>query len=1010
MSLLKTLIHRPIGVTMTLIAVATVTLVSLRFIPVSLMPDIDVPQITVHVSWPGASVREVDSRLLRPLKNQLMQVNLLTDIRSEARSDAGSIYMDFEPGSDIGLIYIEVNEKVDRVVQMLPEGVDRPRVVKSSATDIPAFYLDLSLRDTLDHRIAQLGIFARDIVMKRIEQLPQTAMVDVSGVVGQEYLLLPDWSKMESMGMTAEDLETVIRRNNVTLGMLNVADGICHYNIHFDSSLLTAEDIANIHFMHDGRIFRFSEVCRIVEQSAARKGVVRHDGREAITLAVIKQHDAQMKDLQREVGKVIGQLEREHPEIRFDLTRDQTRLLNYSINNLKGNLLLGALMACLILFLFISNVRLPLLVSLTIPLSSLLTLLGFHLLGITINIISLSGLILGVGMMVDNSIIVIDNIAQKWRPGIRLADAILLAVGEVFSPMLCSVLTTCSVFIPLIFLSGTAGALFYDQAMAVTLALFSSLLVSVMVIPVYFHLIFKDKPGLLPSHIFGYERRPLSLLKPYEISLRWVFRHPVAMGVGMVSCFLLACPLMRSIRKSAMPDIEYNDALLTLDWNAGISVEENDLRCQSLLAAVSPWLETTTSMTGVQDFLLSHTRETTTSESIIYLKASSPQTMALAQDAVREWMRNNYPLAIADFSVAGNLFELIFASHRPALTICLQQTDGNGPAVGAAKSFCQRLSEAFPHINVPPLALEENLHYRVDVEKLAYYGLDYGQLYNRLSQLLSSRDMYYIGKGSYRLPVTLGNGRITRQELLQQTIRNKEGLNIPLTYLITEQKGEDFKKLHSGKSGDYCPISLQASDKEVRDVMAWVADDAKKHGLSANFTGEYFTSRKLVRELLLVLLVAIGLLYFILATQFESLLQPLIILMEIVVDVFFVLLMLRLMGQSLNLMSLIGLVVMSGIVINDSILKVDTINRMRRGGTSLLKAIFEGGRCRLNPIVMTSLTTILAIVPFLYHADMGSALQYPLSLTLIVGMAVGTLASLLLVPLLYYWLYRKHKQ
>ncbi len=340
---------------------------------------------------------------------------------------------------------------------------------------------------------AQLGDFARNIVSKRIEQLPQTAMVDISGLVSSELLCIPDEKKMKTMGVSTDVLEKAISDNNITLGVLSIADGLYRYNIHFDSQLMTREDIETIYINHNGRIFQFKDLCEVIEKPAKRKGLVRNGRNNAVTMAIIKQNDAQMEELQYSIANLIKDLEKEYPNVRFQLTRDQTQLLSYSIENLKGNLLLGALLASLVLFLFMRNIRLPFLIIITIPLSLVLTLLCFHLLGITLNIISLSGLILGLGMMVDNSIIVIDNITQKWKKGIDLKEAIVQAVGEVFSPMLSSVLTTCSVFIPLVFLSGISGALFYDQAMAVTIALFASLLVAVLVILCIFNFSSKTK-------------------------------------------------------------------------------------------------------------------------------------------------------------------------------------------------------------------------------------------------------------------------------------------------------------------------------------------------------------------------------------------------------------------------------------------------------------------------------------------------------------------------------------
>ena len=570
--MIKELLKRPIGVTMSVIAIVVLSIVAMGYLPVSLMPDIDIPQITIQVSAPGLSVREVDNTLLKPLKNQLSQVAGLKNITAEARADAGAIYMDFEPNGNIDLIFIEVNEKLDRAVTALPKDVERPKVIKASVTDIPAFYLNLSLKSGAPREpgkpreagidFSELGQFARDVIAKRIEQLPQTAMVDISGVVTPELLCIPDYTKLTSMGVGIGLLENAIADNNVSLGALSIKDGQYRYSIHFDSRIISKEDIENIYINHDGRIYRFKELCEIVERPAKRNGLVRSGADPAVTLAIIKQSDARMADLQESIAALITDLEKEHPDIRFELTRDQTQLLSYSIHNLNSNLLVGAVLAALIIFLFMKDLRSPVLIVITIPLSLVITLLVFHVLGMSLNIISLSGLILGTGMIVDNSIIVIDNIFQKWRTGLTLEDSISRAVGEVFTPMLSSVLTTCSVFLPLIFLSGTAGALFYDQAMAVTVALFASLLAAVLVLPVYFYLMYRklspDTENRFMSKLFTF-----NYYRPYELGLKWVLRH----GRLMMICFILLVPLTyfvyRMVEKSRLPEISHDDTILT---------------------------------------------------------------------------------------------------------------------------------------------------------------------------------------------------------------------------------------------------------------------------------------------------------------------------------------------------------------------------------------------------------------------------------------------------------------
>lgn len=1004
---MKKLLHRPIAVTMCLIALVVMGCLALRYIPVSLMPDIDVPQITVQANMPGYSAREIDRDVISPLRGQLMQVAGVKDIRSESRMDAGYVVMTFEPGSNIDLLFIEVNEKIDRTMNTMPKDMERPKVIKASAMDIPAFYLDVWLKnETNDLAFAQLGRFAKGVVSKRIEQLPQTAMVDISGTVGTEITCLPYYDKLQTLGLTTHDIEAAIQRNNITLEALSVVDGLYRYNIHFDSQLLTKDDVANIYINHDGRLLQLKDLCRIEERVAQRNGIDRHGKQNAVTMAIIKQNDAQMADLQQSMEGLLENMRSEYPEIEFELTRDQTYLLTYTISNLKQNLYVGVLLACLILFLFMRQWRLSLLIVMTIPLSLILTLLCFYLLGISMNIISLSGLILGVGMIVDNSIIVIDNVMRRWREGMRLQTAIVKGTKEVFAPMLSSVLTTCSVFIPLIFLSGVAGSLFYDQAMGVTIALFASLAVATLVIPVYFHLLFRKKQQAPVM-----TNKSTVLYQSYEKVMRWVFRH------ARICLLVLACmvPLTGiifwQIEKERMPSVEQNDMLMTIEWNMGISATENDRRVTELMESLGDEVETSTSMAGTQEFLLSHTKDITASEAIVYVKAKSVKGLKQIKEKVVAALQQKYPTASVAFGESGNLYNMIFATDEADLEIHLQDLDGRRPGIASARQFTDSLRARFPGISVMPVVTETNIRYVADMEQMAVYKVSYDQLYARLKEQMSRNRIFEINDGAQSVPVMVGTDDKESSRILNSTVKNSEGTDIPISYLVRETKGEDYKRLPAGNGGEFYSIDLDATDKEVEQVMDYVEDlvHQPKSELSASFAGGYFTSRQLIGELALVLSVALALLYFILAAQFESFIQPLIILLEMVVDVFFVVAALWLLGESVNVMSMIGIVVMSGIIINDSILKIDTINRLRRGGMSLLRAIMMAGHNRLKPIIMTSLTTMLAILPFLHRGDMGSALQYPLSLTIIVGMGIGTMVSLFIVPLFYYLIYKNRK-
>ncbi len=1013
----KTILCRPVAVTMCIIALAVMGVLALRRIPVSLMPDIDIPQITVQVSMPGYSAQEIERSVVAPLRGRLMQVAGLTDIRSEARMDAGSVKMTFDAGSNVNLLFIEVNEKVDRAMNQMPRDMERPKVMKASAMDIPAFFLDMTPNNPA--RFAQMSKFARNVVVKRIEQLPQTAMVDVSGTVGTEIECVPDYEKLRAMGMDVSNIEEAIKRNDVTLEALSVVNGIFRYNIHFDSQLLTLQDIADIYINHEGRLLQLKDICSLTERPASRNGLVRHDGRLGVTMAVIKQTDARMEDLQQGMQELLDDLRQEYPGISFDLTRDQTSLLHYTMENLKDNLTMGALMACLVLLVFMRRWRLSLLVVMSIPLSLIITILCFYLLGISMNVISLSGLILGVGMMVDNAIIVVDNITDSSgthgtsSESLALWDRVALRTREVFTPMLSSVLTTCSVFLPLIFLSGTAGALFYDQAMAVTTALFASLLVATVVVPVYYVLLYRRRAA---QGLVSPASRSSRGVHLYECVMNWTLRHARLCLVLFAACIPLAVVLALHIDKERMPEVAQDDALLTVNWNSNISAEENDRRVSLLMKSLGDDVQTSTCMIGAQEFMLAHTKDITASEAVLYLKSPDAPTLDKVRRDVYAFLQKHYPQASAEFSAAGNLYDLMFSTDEVDLEIHLQDRDGARPRPDESRMFVDTLLAHFPNLDLQPVVTETNLRYMADMEQMALYKVSYSALYYRLRSLANRNAVVNINEGSRSVPVLVSAAGDTPVSIMDATMTNSEGTSVPVSYLVSESKGEDYKRLQAGNGGSYYSVALNAGDREVERVIEFV--DAYVHTpgsrFSASYSGGYFSGRKLVGELAVVLAVALALLYFILAAQFESLVQPFIILLEMVIDVFFVLLALWLTGETLNLMSMTGIVVMSGIVINDSILKIDTINRSphlkTKDADGLVRAIMDAGHRRLRPIVMTSLTTILALLPFLGKGSMGAAIQYPMSLALVVGMIMGTLVSLFFVPMLYYVIYYRHRK
>lgn len=1005
--MVRYLLYRPIAVTMIVVAVAVLSVLAAWQLPVSLLPDVDVPQVKVQVDMPGAAAGQVEDNAVRLLRSRLSQLSGLKNIQSESRMDAGTVSLDFEPGCNMDLATIEVNEKVDMAMASLPKDVQRPKVVRTSVADIPVFFVDMTLNGggADMQRFSEMSSLAVNVVRRRLEQLPQVSMVDVSGTSGQQIRVVPHADELRSMQLTTADIERALSDNNIRLEALSVVDGQYRYNVHFDAQLLTSQDIADIRINHQGRLVRLGELCDVECLSGVRSGWVRHDGQPAVTMAVIKQNEARMADLKASVDSTLTDLQRTYPSIRFAVTRDQTSLLTFSMANLEGNLLLGCLFTCLVLLFFLRQWRLSLIVALTIPLSLLLTLLAFRLLGISLNVISISGLVLGVGMIVDNAIIVTDNIVQKWQRSLRLDDAVCLATGEVFTPMLSSVLTTCSVFIPLMFLSGVAGQLFYDMSVGISVSLLVSLAVAMTVVPVAFHVAYRRRAFASIRGGDGVDRR---MHRIYSRMACLTMRHQRLGMVFFVLALSGAVVFYRLIDKQRMPRLTHDDMQMMVSWNEGVSEAESDRRIAALTSAVGKDVQTTSTLTGIQGFVLSHSHQLTGGEALAYVKCADASRLDSVADALRSVCRRSYPQATVDFESVGNPFDLILNTDEPDLVVRVKDKNEHRPPVATAQQVQRRLQQRFPDIYVPPVQLDNELLCRADVEKMAYYGVSYASLLSRFRELAGTNRLLTVSNGEQAVPVVVGSRQGSWNAIVQSTVRNADGVDVPIANMVGDSVVKDYKALYASAMSEYYPVNLNLSASQARRVMDYTDSlQHADHDFAADYAGGYFSSRQLVGELTVVFAVALVLLFLILAAQFESLVQPLIILSEMAINVCVVLALLWAMGESLNLMSMIGLVVMSGIVINDSILKIDTINRHRRGGMRLLPAVMRAGRERLRPIVMTSATTIFAMLPFLSRGSMGADLQYPLSLTIIVGMAVGTLVSLFFIPLLYYIIYKR---
>ncbi|WP_163378286.1 efflux RND transporter permease subunit [Cyclobacterium sp. SYSU L10401] len=1009
--MVRFLLARPIAVGMTFLAFLIFSLILFRTLPVSLLPPIDVPQIVIKVNYPNTSPESIEQNVLRPIREGMVTLSGLQDMESKAGSEVGNVRLTFDYQTQMELAYIAVNEKIDRLTNSLPEDMPRPQVVRINTNDIPIVRLQVVPSDGVD--FAAVSLLTENVIKKRLEQLDGVAMVDINGRQERVIVVTPNKPVLAGLGMQEADLIRAIEAGNSELPGISVEDGQFRYYLRLATRLETPEDIKNLPVRSpSGYTVNLAKVADVKYDLAKPTGFHLFQGKEGLVVTIHKQAAAKMNEIMPLVYEAVALFEEDYPQVEFDLTQDQSTLLNAGIDNLQTSLFFGGLFAFGILFVFMGNYRTPIIIGISLPASLVISFSVFYFFNISINVISLSGLALGLGMLIDNAIIVLDNISRKNKEGMSLFESCVTGVNEVMSALISSVLTTLAVFVPLVFLSGIAGALFYDQAVSVAAILSVSLLVAFILLPLLYHLFFKNKPlqaAKQDSRLF------LWLLGRYKRVYKGLFARR---GWSLLFLLLLI-PLLLStgwlLRVEGLPPIEKFDVMLSMDWNEPISASQNRERIEQLMEQMEGEFQMAESDVGLRQFLLFEGENAIQQADLYLLFESREQKEGISTKMVRQ-LQNEYPLASIDLRDAPNAFDQLFSSDRPYYEVRWKDLGANKPV---SANIMDPWLEDFPVTDWskgPGLQKGSSVIFRTDLEKIALYGLEVQQLIDKIQQLFGNYLITDIKRFGEITPILLLNDQVDFQTLLKNNfLYGEEGVPYALDEFIQFSYDEHYKFVTADRSGIYQSLMLDGPDpyQHDREVRNWALDK----NLAIDFTGQFFQDKETIRQLLGILLIAILLLYFILAAQFENFLQPLIVILTLPLGIGGAFLVLWLTGTSLNVMSAIGLVVMLGIMVNDAILKIDTINRLRNRyeevgsglADSLEKALYMAGEIRLKPIVMTSVTTILALLPVVFSAGLGADLQRPLVFSVIGGLTIGTFTALYFVPLAYWFLARGWK-
>ncbi len=1014
-ALIRLCFRRPVAVgavTALLVALSAVAYVRL---PVALLPDLGYPALTVWTAYPDVPPERVEQTVTEPVEEVVAGTEGLERVTARSQLGGSLVELRFGWNTDLDRALLNVREQINRLGDRLPEAAEQPVVLRVDPSDRPIMMLALrgAQGDTTSARpvaaqqeppqdLTRLREVGREVVGRRLEQLRDVARVRVTGGYQREVTVQVDEDRLAALGLGLDDVEQALDRANVSLPGGTIRRGPFRYAVEVSGEFRSADDVAETVLARDeGQPVRLSDVATTKMGVAERRGLVRYNEREALLLLVERRPDANTVRAAAEVREALGPLERELSGAQLDVVVDESVFIEQAIGGVVQAVLLGGLLAIVVLFAFLRRLRPLLAVAVAVPLSIALTLIGFELLGVSFNMIALSGLALGVGLLVDNAIIVVENVVRLREEGLGPVEAARQGAEEVAGAIAASTLTTISVFLPITFVEGLAGRLFRDQSLAVVAALLASLLVALTVVP----LIVRTDEGSPADDDRTTSRLP-RLLSAYERALNWSLDHPGRVLAGALVVLVGAGWVGWTLPREVVPAADQGrvEAHLTMAPGTDLPIVEQRA------ATVAQRARRTVNATHV----LADLGERSTARLELDPRPPYEADLTLmlpdsvrAPTAARRLQQASFPpdVTVETRPVQTRLGALLSPAENDLLIDL--RAEERRQTRGVVDTLLHRL-RARPELSGVRRAEAAEVpayHLHLQRQTMARYGVTPEAVGRALEAAARGRTATQLRQVNDEVPIVVHSRDVgSIDALLRRDLDTPNG-RLPLRRFVTAERTTLPAALL--RSGQAPVVRLVADVSEARGLSEAVnavqttLDATLPTGVRGEVGGANRAFRESLRAVGWSLLLSLLLVYLILTAQFERLRQPFVILAAVPLAAAGVALVLWLTGQTVNLMSLTGCVVLVGIVVNDAIIKVDFINQRRERGMSLREAILAGGRARFRPILMTTITTVLGLLPLALGLGAGAEIRAPLAIAIVGGLLSATVLTLIVVPVLY---------
>jgi HAE1 family hydrophobic/amphiphilic exporter-1 len=1016
MNIARFSVNRPVFTMMVALIVIILGAISLSRLPVDLMPDISFPTLSISTSYGNASPEEIEELITRPVEQAMSAVPGVEEVTSVSTEGNSNVRITFTWGTNLDAAANDIRDRLDRVIPRLPEEADRPSLRKFDPASFPILIMGSSSKlDPIHTR----QILEHDIKY-RIERVPGVAAFDIWGGLNREIHVDIIPAKLNALEISLNQVITNIRNANITLPAGTIEAGNYEIALRTPGEYTSIEQLKNTTIaVHEGAPVRLWEVAEVTDGWERVRRIVKVNGEPGVRLSISKQSGTNTVEVAKRVLEEIERINRDIPQIGIIPIIDTSQYIERSISNVGSAAMYGGIFAVIVLFLFLRNIRSTAIIAVAIPVSIIATFTLIYFGGFTLNIMTLGGLALGIGMLVDNAIVVLENIFRLKENKLSNKEASIKGTEEVTGAIIASTMTTLAIFLPLVFVRGMAGVMFTQLALVISFALLGSLAAALTLIPMltskfmkttsmeetknetFFHKVFRVSGMFFQG-----------LEKVYKSTLEFALDHRGLVLILAVLVLIGSFLLLPAIGTELMPSSDEGEVRVNVEMEVGtrLGVMEKTMNLveEITLEEVPEVLNVVASMGGsgwrgggghtgnLRVSLVPQSERTRSSEEI-------------ASD-LRSKLQN-----IPGATIRTRAGQGLFLLRRVAGGSERVEVEIRGYDQDAAFSLAQRMLPEIEKIDgITDAQVSRNVgapERLISVDRMKAEAMEVAVqgIAEMLQTVITGRTAGYYRDGGdeYAIRVKLKNAENQElKEILDLTISNKKGEPIVLRNIVNFEPRKGPVQIDRKNQERIINIRANTEGRDLGsilgDVRSLIRTISIPKGLSITFGGDYEDQQEAFGELMIGLLLSLTLVYMVMACLYESLRDPFVVMFSVPLAIIGVILMLYFTGTTFNMQSFIGCIMLGGIVVNNAILLVDYTNLLRREeGMRMREAIVTAGRRRLRPILMTALTTIFGLIPLALGLGEGGEAQAPMARAVIGGLFSSTLITLVVVPIVY---------